>query len=54
MTGSNTVITRTEIVALLTEYGVTVEDRLTDEQVVALLDSTLADWKAKAAANTTA
>lgn len=47
--GSHTVITRPELVALLTEYGVTVDERATDQQLVALLDSTLADWKAKAA-----
>lgn len=47
--GSQTVITRPELVALLTEHGVTVDERLTDDQLVALLDSSMAAWKAKAA-----
>lgn len=40
---------RTQIIALLNKYGVTVDDKSTDEQLVALLEKTVGDINAKAA-----
>jgi ATP-dependent Clp endopeptidase proteolytic subunit ClpP len=42
------VMTRTQIIALLNKYGVTHDEKTTDEQLVALLETTLGDLKAKA------
>lgn len=42
------IMTKTQIVALLQKHGVTVDDKSTDEQLVALLESTMGDLKAKA------
>lgn len=41
-----TVMNRTQIVALLLKHGVTVNDKATDEQVVALLETTVGNLKA--------
>lgn len=41
-----TVMQRTQIVALLLKHGVTVDDKATDEQVVALLETALGNLKA--------
>jgi hypothetical protein len=42
------IMNRTQIVALLNKHGVTVDDKSTDEQLVALLDKTVGDLKASA------
>lgn len=43
-----TVMNRKQIIALLKKHGVTVDEKSTDDQIVALLETTVADLKAQA------